>query len=249
MNSYDKHFEVWNANKKSGHSLLEKPAIYSLLPQLQGKSVLCIGCGLGEECKHIKSLGADFVIGTDISKPMLERAQETYPEIQFIHMDMQKLNFPSKSFDLVFSSLAIHYCENWEVPLKEMYRVLKDSGKVIFSTHHPSAWGAQKNEDSVSKEQLLGYTLNKKSGELKIYGDYFKSRRIEGQFFGKFDVIYYHKSFSQILREIKNSNFYIDNCVEPEPLPEAQQIDNHFWKINQKIPLFVIFCLLKKSNN
>jgi len=246
IDSYNQSFEVWSKNKGSGHSLLEKPAIYSLLPVIQGKSVLCVGCGLGEECNYIQSLGAERVVGIDVAEAMLQKAKESYPEIEFLQMDMQKLGFQDGSFDLVFSSLAMHYCSDWKIPLKEMNRVLRDDGIVIFSTHHPAAWGAEKEETDSFKKQLLGYTLSKDTGELQIFGDYFTSRKIEGNFFGKFDVVYHHKSFSAILREIRESSFDIIDCIEPEPIPSAKEIDPSFWDIRSKIPLFVIFKLQKK---
>ena len=35
--SYNKSFKIWNTNKGSGHSLLEKPAIYSIVGNLKEK--------------------------------------------------------------------------------------------------------------------------------------------------------------------------------------------------------------------
>ena len=168
--------------------------LYSLYFQtssdVTSQSVLCIGCGLGEECDYIKSSGAERVVGIDTSEGMLEQAKLSYPNVKFFQMDMQMLELPSNTFDIIFSSLTIHYCNDWTIPLREIYRVLKDDGIAIFSTHHPAAWGGHKEETESSKTQLLGYSLDKKTKELQIYGDYFTSRKIEGKFFGKFNVVY-----------------------------------------------------------
>ena len=64
--NYDKNSESWVKKKVWGHEYLEKPAMYSLLPKLKNKKVLCIGCGVGEECEYLRKKGAD-VIGIDLS--------------------------------------------------------------------------------------------------------------------------------------------------------------------------------------
>ena len=61
---YDQSGSLWHSLKmqSSAHRFLEKPAIYSLLPQsLHDKKVLCAGCGYGEECAEIKARGANFL--------------------------------------------------------------------------------------------------------------------------------------------------------------------------------------------
>src|SRR3989344_1668750 len=72
IESYNKYTiksaEKMRSGKNIKHTFLEKPAMYKKLPDLKGKTVLCIGCGTGEECEHIKSLGAKRVVGIDISK-------------------------------------------------------------------------------------------------------------------------------------------------------------------------------------
>src|SRR5580693_730079 len=48
---YTRH--VRNPDKSVYHSLYEKPAMYKLLPDLHGKTILSIGCGSGEDCQLI----------------------------------------------------------------------------------------------------------------------------------------------------------------------------------------------------
>ena len=38
----------------SANNLEEKPALFSLAPDLQGKAVLDLGCGYGENCAEFK---------------------------------------------------------------------------------------------------------------------------------------------------------------------------------------------------
>ena len=54
-------------NPDSANNLEEKPALFSLAPDLTGKTVLDIGCGYGENCTEFLRLGAAKVVGVDIS--------------------------------------------------------------------------------------------------------------------------------------------------------------------------------------
>ena len=53
------------------------PAIYNELPDLKGKKVLDLGCGFGNNCTKAIELGASYVLGTDISKNMIELAEKS----------------------------------------------------------------------------------------------------------------------------------------------------------------------------
>ncbi|MEX0636888.1 MAG: hypothetical protein WD135_08970, partial [Ferruginibacter sp.] len=61
IQEYNKNYKQWLAKKGLGHSHLEKPAMYSNIGCVAGKTILCIGCGAGEECAHLISLGAKKV--------------------------------------------------------------------------------------------------------------------------------------------------------------------------------------------
>ena len=243
IEEYDKNNDKWLKGKGFGHSHLEKPAMYKELPNLKGKSVLCIGCGAGEECEHIKSIGAKKVIGIDISKGLIEVAKKNYPEIEFFVMDMEKLRFENDSFDFVYSSLVMHYVKNWTRVLQEVKRVLKKNGVFLFSTHNPVYWSAERKTYKNRKYQLLGYSKNNE--EYIIYGDYLNSRKINDIWFDSFKVTYYHRPISLLLKDILKSGFKIEDCIEPGPLDSVKKLDFNFWKKASKIPLFIIFKLKK----
>jgi len=245
IREYNKNFQEWLNKKGLGHSHLEKPAMYSQLGNVQGRTILCVGCGGGEECAHIKSLGAKKVIGVDISKSLIERAKEKFPDIEFYVMDMEKLKFPESSFDLVYSSLVLHYVKNWIKVLSEIKRVLKKNGFFLFSTHNPTCWSAYKKEDKDQKLQILGFKENKKTNKIEIYGDYLNTRKINDIWHGTFRITYYHKSFSSIIKDILKSGLKIVDCIEPRPINSAKKINYEFWKKSSKIPLFIIFKLQK----
>lgn len=55
--------------------LVEKPALFSLCPDLSGKRVLDLGCGYGENCREFLNLGVSHVTGLDLSEKMLQIAK------------------------------------------------------------------------------------------------------------------------------------------------------------------------------
>ena len=248
IKSYDDYAIKWAEKIRSGkniaHKFLEKPAMYKKLPSLKGKTVLCIGCGAGEECEHLKFLGAKKVIGIDISKGLINIAKTSYPDLEFHVMDMEKLNFPDNFFDFIYSSLTIHYVKDWTKTLRGVHKILKASGVFLFSTHHPVKWGAKVNRSKEKESFLMGYEKHK-SGQSKVFGDYLNTRKIDDIWFDEFKVSYYHRPLSEIIRDIVKSGFIISDFIEPKPLKSVMKEKSNFYNIYTKIPLFMIFELRK----
>jgi ubiquinone/menaquinone biosynthesis C-methylase UbiE len=117
----------------------EWPAVRALLPDLRGRTVLDLGCGFGWFCRWARENGAASVLGTDVSEKMLARARETTPDaaIAYAQADMERLELPPASFDLAYSSLALHYIANLDGLLKEVHRSLVQGGSLVFSVEHP----------------------------------------------------------------------------------------------------------------
>jgi ubiquinone/menaquinone biosynthesis C-methylase UbiE len=81
-----------------------------LLPELQNKSVLDLGCGFGWHCRYAREQQARSVIGVDISEKMLQQAREMTNDsfISYIKMPIEDIDFSKSQFDVVISSLAFH---------------------------------------------------------------------------------------------------------------------------------------------
>jgi SAM-dependent methyltransferase len=161
-------------------------------------------------------------------------------------MDMEKLDFPAKSFDFIYSSLTMHYVKSWTNTLERAYNILKPGGSFIFSTHHPVRWGAESIKEGSEKSSLLGYKKDNALGKVKIFGDYLNSRKIKETWFGDFEITYYHRPFSEMIGDILKSGFVITDFLEPRPVNLPKDKNLSFFEINNKLPLFVIF-ELKKS--
>ncbi|MGE5392286.1 MAG: class I SAM-dependent methyltransferase [Candidatus Saccharibacteria bacterium] len=250
IKSYDDNAGAWarriRSRKNYAHEYLEKPAMYGKLPDLAGLEVLCIGCGSGEECDRLKKLGAAKVVGIDISRGLIEQAKYAFPGVEFLVMDMEKMNFPDSSFDFIYSSLTLHYAKEWTGILRNAFRILRLEGRVLFSTHHPIKWGAESAREGKRSSVLLGYyKYDDEKEKWEIFGDYLNTRRVQGKWFDELEVAYYHKPLSEILREIRESGFVVSDFLEPKAAAGAKKIRPDFYEIHQKIPLFMIFELFK----
>lgn len=117
----------------------EWPALRALLPDLGGLRVLDLGCGFGWFCRWARQQGATHVLGVDVSERMLARARATTQDstITYVRADMEHLELPPESFDLAYSSLALHYIEHLDALMAAVYRSLVPAGRLVFSVEHP----------------------------------------------------------------------------------------------------------------
>ncbi|HJO92539.1 MAG TPA: methyltransferase domain-containing protein [Victivallales bacterium] len=114
--------------------------MYSLLPSLNGKSILDVGCGEGTDSKYFLESGASLVAGIDSSDKMLEIAKLKAPQANFSCVDISKQQWPfeDKCFDIVFSNYAINHIQKLNFIFDEVYRILKKNGIFLLCVTHPT---------------------------------------------------------------------------------------------------------------
>lgn len=107
---------------------------------LQGKTLLDFGSGLGGVAVYLASRHQARVTGVEINKPMIEEANKRLPaglkdKVSYNHISSDlKLSFPENSFDVVYSKgVIVHLSqEQRNTIFKEFHRILKKGGKVII---------------------------------------------------------------------------------------------------------------------
>ncbi len=254
IQSYNQNAERWaglqKSNRRLAHNYIEKPAMFQLLPEsLEGQKILCVGSGSGEECFTLQQKGAE-VIGLDAAQELVKIAKRQFYGIEFIVGDQEALPFEAESFDIVFSSLTIHYSDDWSKVLAECYRVLKPGGILVFSTHHPIKWGAEIIRNNNNEEIKMGYAKEPikregENGKCTISGDYLTPRTIETKLLGTIEISFFHQSISDIIKTIQTSSFDTFEFGEPLPIIEAKKDAPDIWNIHSRIPLFMVFKLTK----
>jgi ubiquinone/menaquinone biosynthesis C-methylase UbiE len=117
----------------------EWPSLQALLPDLAGRDVLDLGCGFGWFCRWARAAGAGQVLGIDVSENMLARARAMTEDeaITYANADMETLDLPASAFDLVYSSLALHYIADLDGLMAQVQGALVPGGSLVFSVEHP----------------------------------------------------------------------------------------------------------------
>lgn len=133
-------YKGYRHNPSSPNNLLEQPCIKGLLPDLTDKEVLDIGSGFGDLCRYVVEQGASRVLGIDPSEKMYHAATETIPgrqNLDYKNISIEDLKAKSGTFDLIVSSLALHYVDNLSKTFHKISNLLKPNGFLAFSINHP----------------------------------------------------------------------------------------------------------------
>jgi SAM-dependent methyltransferase len=144
QNIYDDEgfFSGYSRLGRSVHGLdgaAEWPALQAMLPDMAGLKVLDMGCGFGWFCRWVRTQGAASALGVDVSERMLARAAADTQDaaITYARADLEAFEPTPDSFDLVYSSLTLHYISDLERLISAVYRSLRPGGNFVFSAEHP----------------------------------------------------------------------------------------------------------------
>lgn len=206
-----------NDDKKiSANDLIEIPTIRSMLPDLKDKRILELGCGYGDNCAYFSECKAKYVLGTDISEHMISIAKERHSKsnCKFQILAMEDISSIPDKFDLVISSLAFHYVEDFEKLLKDIHKLLKEDGLLIFSQEHPIGTGTILNEACNDSD-----FINLGNKNYYLISDYnINGKRIVD--WNDCKVVKYHRNFSYIINTLQKCNYKIEEILEPTPTEE-----------------------------
>lgn len=213
-NKYDDDvfFEKYGQMNRSVQGLSgagEWEELKKLLPDFAGKRVLDLGCGYGWHCIYAAEHGALKVLGTDISDKMLQVAKEKtrFQTVSYQKAAMEDLTFEPESFEVVLSSLALHYIEDYKSLVKNIARWLTPGGIFLFSVEHPvfTAYGTQDWYYGASGE-ILHFPVDR----------YFDEGEREAVFLGE-RVTKYHRTLTTYLETLSKEGFTLQHIVEPMP--------------------------------
>ena len=127
-------------------AILHEELVNRLLQRLQyirhqPETIIDIGCGTG---KGVRGLQMAYprarVCATDIAYEMLLQARSSFRLLskkRLVSADMEQLPFATQAFDLVFSSLAMHWSNDLGATLREFARVSKPGALLMFSSFGP----------------------------------------------------------------------------------------------------------------
>lgn len=125
--------EYYSEETKITEKLKNKDLIRSfILKNLEkDKSILDVGCGIGVDTIHFKSLGYD-IEGCDVSDKALVLAKERDQDI-FFKKDFIKES-TDKKYDIIYSNDVIEHIDDYDMFLQNIRESLKAGGKLILIT-------------------------------------------------------------------------------------------------------------------
>ena len=128
---------------------------------------------------------------------------------------MEDLSFPAAVFDVILSSLAFHYIEDFGALMKNISRWIKPGGSLVFSVEHPvfTAYGTQ-DWYYDEKGNILHFPVD----------NYYYEGHRDTVFLGE-TVIKYHRTLTTYLNTLLQNGFVIQQVVEPQPPEEMMDIE------------------------
>ena len=206
QNIYDnvrffENFKAMRSNEINFNDCIETP-------DLHGKDVLDIGCGMGQHAQQYSDLGAKSILGIDISEKMLSYAKEHFnaPNITYQQMALEEISELNQQFDLITSSLAFDYAENLDELMKHIAGLLKKNACLVFSMSHPLATAWDGRYDRYTRTES-GQRLYANISNYMVEG-----KRTVHWVVDNYEL--YHRTFSSIVNSIVNAGLAIEHCEE-----------------------------------
>lgn len=193
---------------KPHNAYYERPAMLSLLPDVNGKQILDVGCGPGAYAEWLVAHGAQ-VVAFDANKKMVRLARQRLGDkAQVLLANLESpLDFLNDaSFDVIVAPLVMDYVKDWDPPFREFHRVLKAGGCLVFSMEHPY-------------------------GKFYIHretGNYFNVELVEYTWrgFGKPVVVpSYRRPLNGVINPLLKAGFTLNQVLEPLPTQEFRLVD------------------------
>lgn len=134
MGKFEKIFVNSKRHAKGNIRIIER--LFSYLDLKEIKNALEIGCGVGMLSDYLSQKYDINIFGIDVDPEQIEVAKEYFKDNKKLSFSVESaidLPFDNSSFDMVLSFKILHHISGWQSVLKEVQRVLKPNGILVFS--------------------------------------------------------------------------------------------------------------------
>jgi ubiquinone/menaquinone biosynthesis C-methylase UbiE len=161
MTRFEKRFV--NSPRRSQRVAEYAEKMLKLVGFAPGQSYLDFGCGNGAAAIQLASKLGLKVTGIDVDPEQIEAARSRSGQntnVRFLTADGTKLACDDSEFDFVATHMVTHHIPDWQNALRQMLRVLKPSGYLIYKDFAIPKWVASigkkisKNHGYLTAEDL-----------------------------------------------------------------------------------------------
>ncbi len=196
----------------------EHADLLALLPAIDGRRALDLGCGAGQLARHLATLGAAEVLGVDVSERMLALAQTewAHPRVTYQRAAVEAVTFPPARFDLVVSSLVLHYVDDYRGLVARIAQWLTPGGVLVYSTEHP-IYTARLPGD--------GWVLDEAGRRVRWGLDRYADEGARDETWFVAGVRKVHRTLATLINGLVEAGLVVERVVEP--IPDAQWLRGH----------------------
>lgn len=236
-NNYDSkevfdNYRVLRENPLSYNEVVEMPEMKRNLPNLENKSILDVGCGMGHLIEHILKQAPKNVTGVDLSRRMVDycRNKKAFNNVVFKEGHFLDIDF-DQNFDVIISSLVFHYIEDFNALCHKLAIIMNKDGTLIFSMEHPIVTAGKNPESTPEDVRLKMDHYFEESGRSM----YWKGLETT---VGK-----YHHTISTILNSLIQNGFTVEKVTE---LGQTKEVFESYSKERiEKLSHYPPFIMLK----
>jgi 2-polyprenyl-3-methyl-5-hydroxy-6-metoxy-1,4-benzoquinol methylase len=211
---------------------MEHADLLALLPEVDGRRVLDLGCGAGQLAHYLATIGAAEVVGVDVSERMLAlaRAESAHPHVTYSRGAVEKVAFPPARFDLVVSSLLLHYVDDYPMLVLRIAGWLAPGGVLVYSTEHP-IFTARLPGD--------GWVLDDAGRRTRWGLDHYADEGAREETWFIPGVRKVHRTLATLINGVLDAGLVVERVVEP--IPSEQWLQDHpLARDERRRPMFLL---------
>ncbi|MBQ8209275.1 MAG: methyltransferase domain-containing protein [Clostridia bacterium] len=182
-------------------------------------SVADLGCGPGNSTSVLKSVFPNArLIGIDNSSNMIEKASQTYPDIEFRLDDIQNLN---EKHDLIFSNACLQWIPNHHILLPHLMEQLNDNG--VLAVQIPINWNEPLFKIIKNTAEQSDFDFSQayfENNDALSPNEYYEILSMCASSFDIWETVYYHEMLSheELINWVRSTRLrpYLDCLNERE---------------------------------
>ncbi|MBI1376655.1 MAG: methyltransferase domain-containing protein [Frankiales bacterium] len=207
-------YERARSREDSLDRLVEWPAQREMLGEVQGLSVLDLGCGNGAKLAELVRDGAAAAVGVDIGGSFV---QALPPGLELIHGDLNELGslpaLTGRTFDRILFLQSFGYAQDPVRILSDARARLTDDGFVLLTRTHPVRYALERSEQN-------GTTL----GEEYFSHDTYTYQTAWNEQIALTKRPY---TFADLLNTFSAAGFWVEAALEPQLSDEDRRRHPH----------------------